>query len=236
MPNNDYKSMLSHVSSLQRQISQLQGQVNKTGMTPAGSDKVVVCTPDGDGGIEFKNGEIVKVCAGNIVKRFTGTETSADSYNPGIVKVGNSGNITGQVYVLTDGIDDVLLSATSATIVAGDRLIPSQSDYTKVAWSESSSDVTAHWIAMEDAVPDTHVRVKFSSRGGVGGGDVAVPCQITSNTNAPEYTVNLHANGKYSPSTGTGTMYILDISYCEKLTVGAWVLGHSGNLPATVSA
>lgn len=69
--------------------------------------------------------------------------------------------------------------------------------------------------------------------GGGGNGETAVICKITGNSNAPEYSVEIYANGKYSPATGTGTLYVLDISYCERLLVGTWVIGHQSNMSAT---
>lgn len=68
-----------------------------------------------------------------------------------------------------------------------------------------------------------------------GGGSSSgpVPCQITSNTNAPEYGVSIYANGKYATSTGTGTLYVLDISYCEKVPTGTWVMGYPSALTVT---
>lgn len=81
------------------------------------------------------------------------------------------------------------------------------------------------------------LRALRQSGGGAGaesqGGEVAPVCKITGNSNAPEYSVEVYANGKYSPATGTGTLYVLDISYCERLLVGTWVIGHQSNMSAT---
>lgn len=56
----------------------------------------------------------------------------------------------------------------------------------------------------------------------------ATPCKITGGSSAAGYTVAFYADGSGSASTGTGTLYILEISGSADLPAGSWVLGWPG--------
>ena len=71
---------------------------------------------------------------------------------------------------------------------------------------------------------------------GVGGDIVnvttpnALMCKITGGPTGGKYTVDIHANGKDQPATGTADLLIEQINIYSTLSTGTWVLGFSSTL------
>lgn len=74
----------------------------------------------------------------------------------------------------------------------------------------------------------TYSLVKNNTNSGGGIIASAVPCRIGSGSAAAGYAVTIFANGAGGPSTGSGTLHILEISGSVDLPAGSWVLGWPG--------
>ncbi len=150
-----------------------------------------------------------------------------------------SGNLSNPFVIMQEPLKNasigsgMVVGATPAQITVSDEshgfailattgLVSAASGIARILWKESGTG--AKWAVI--SLP--------SSAGGGSSSAGAVPCKITSNTNAPEYTVDVYANGKYGSATASGaTLYILDISFCDVLPVDTWVLGNTINLQIT---
>jgi hypothetical protein len=223
--NEELKSMYTMVASLQQQIDQLKARNSNIKLKPMGADKVILCTPD-TGGISFKKGDVCKVIAGNVVKKFTGTESSTDVYLPGIIKIGNGADTTSKVYVLVDGMDDIKVHSTSGAVVSGDKLKPSGTDLTNVVKSTDGSEANCHWIALENSDADSYVRAKFFTKGGGGGGGgvPVIPAKVLSKSGI-YYICDLYGSGIDNPVTAEDQkVFVLQLNLAETLPVGTWII------------
>ena len=59
------------------------------------------------------------------------------------------------------------------------------------------------------------------------GGVIAsgAPCKITGGNSLMGYNVDLYANGRFKPATGTGILHLLEVAAMSNLPVGSWVVG-----------
>ena len=73
--------------------------------------------------------------------------------------------------------------------------------------------------------------VRDLSRSGSGGGSkggsmvAGVPCKVTGGNAVIGFAVDVYADGIGETSTGSGTLYILEVAASAVLPVGAWVMG-----------
>jgi hypothetical protein len=62
---------------------------------------------------------------------------------------------------------------------------------------------------------------------------LAIPCVTTDAPTDGVYPVNLHADGKNEPSTGTGEIELLSVHIGEELPTGTWILGFEATVIVT---
>ncbi len=82
-----------------------------------------------------------------------------------------------------------------------------------------------------DEVQPRHYALKLEEEVPVvsGSGDSTAgsfPCKITGGGDGGIYTADYYENGKNQSSTGSGSIFVLDLHIQERVPSGTWVVGH----------
>ena len=179
------------VADLQKQVAALKSQ-NSITRKPVRSDVIVKCATTE----QFKQYDVCKIVDGG-AEKFDGTETSSDSYIPGVVVDGNYGSSIESVLVLIDGIT---YTVVTEAVVVGDPLYPDSDNETeakKFVCLKKEGNVT-HWKALENKAVDKLCRVMFVVSGTDSGGTTVYWAVPTSATDANNYVCDVYSSyGSY---------------------------------------